>query len=371
MLHNKEILIESITKNGNKVLIWGACERNDDILGFLRENGINVVGYIDRDYDKNATFNSLPVYSREIIKENSYFVYVGLLNTYDDIISFFKENNYNEFEDYWYPCKEITLDGGCTHYNDIYGNEYNAEQTYKIDIRLKNAGKLTIGKDCMFKETKIVVSDNSSVVIGDCAEFNEKSDILSETSSKIHIGKNFKSEGRCIIMSTGSSNLVVKNNFRIYAFFRPTKYMFLWAYKNSELIISENVTICVESQMISAQNSRIFVGKDCMFSSNISVRAGNGHNMFDMETGKNLNIEGKTTIIGEHVWVGVRAMLFSGCDIGDGSIVGANTFVNKKFPKNCSIAGNPARIIKENIAWRREGKVFFENYEDFAEFDFR
>ena len=69
MLHNKEILIESITKNGNKVLIWGACERNDDILGFLRENGINVVGYIDHDYDKNNTFNSLPVYNREIIKQ--------------------------------------------------------------------------------------------------------------------------------------------------------------------------------------------------------------------------------------------------------------------------------------------------------------
>ena len=67
MLHNKEMLIENIMKKswGNRVLIWGACERNDDILGFLRENGINVVGYIDRDYDKNNTFNSLPGPSEE------------------------------------------------------------------------------------------------------------------------------------------------------------------------------------------------------------------------------------------------------------------------------------------------------------------
>ena len=69
MLHNKEILIESITKNGNKVLIWGACERNDDILGFLRENGINVVGYIDRDYDKNKNFEN---YNNYYSMENYY-----------------------------------------------------------------------------------------------------------------------------------------------------------------------------------------------------------------------------------------------------------------------------------------------------------
>ena len=48
MHYNEEILIENIKKKGNKVLIWGACERNNDILEFFRENDVNVVGYIDK-----------------------------------------------------------------------------------------------------------------------------------------------------------------------------------------------------------------------------------------------------------------------------------------------------------------------------------
>ena len=36
MLHNEGILIENIKKKGNNVLIWGACERNNDILDFFK-----------------------------------------------------------------------------------------------------------------------------------------------------------------------------------------------------------------------------------------------------------------------------------------------------------------------------------------------
>ena len=43
-----------------------------------------------------------------------------------------------------------------------------------------------------------------------------------------------------------------------------------------------------------------------------------------------------------------------GTSIGDGSIIGARSVVKKAFPNNCSIAGNPAKIVRKNVAWGRE-----------------
>jgi len=56
--------------------------------------------------------------------------------------------------------------------------------------------------------------------------------------------------------------------------------------------------------------------------------------------------------IGNKVWIGCRTTILKGTAIADGCIVGANSFVSKNFnQKNCMIAGNPARIVKENVKW--------------------
>ena len=54
-------------------------------------------------------------------------------------------------------------------------------------------------------------------------------------------------------------------------------------------------------------------------------------------------------IIGRNVWIGEYARICKGVTIGDGSIVAANAVVTKNVPANCIVAGNPARIVKENI----------------------
>ncbi len=40
-------------------------------------------------------------------------------------------------------------------------------------------------------------------------------------------------------------------------------------------------------------------------------------------------------------------------DIADGSIIGAKSLVKNKFPNNCIAGGNPAKIIKTDVAWSR------------------
>ena len=50
--------------------------------------------------------------------------------------------------------------------------------------------------------------------------------------------------------------------------------------------------------------------------------------------------------IGNHVWLGRRAMILKGVTIGDRSIVGANAVVTHDVPEDVIVAGNPAIIVK-------------------------
>ena len=51
--------------------------------------------------------------------------------------------------------------------------------------------------------------------------------------------------------------------------------------------------------------------------------------------------------IGDNVWIGENVCILPGVKIGDGCIIGANSTVNKKIPKNTIAVGNPARVIKK------------------------
>ncbi|PRP66925.1 acyltransferase [Nonlabens agnitus] len=54
-------------------------------------------------------------------------------------------------------------------------------------------------------------------------------------------------------------------------------------------------------------------------------------------------------VIGENVWIGQNARINKGVSIGDNSIVAANTVVTKDVPSNSIVAGNPGRIVKNDI----------------------
>jgi acetyltransferase-like isoleucine patch superfamily enzyme len=53
----------------------------------------------------------------------------------------------------------------------------------------------------------------------------------------------------------------------------------------------------------------------------------------------------KETVIGKNCFIGNNAIILMGSEIGDNCIIGAGAVVNKKFPDNVVIAGNPARVI--------------------------
>lgn len=61
----------------------------------------------------------------------------------------------------------------------------------------------------------------------------------------------------------------------------------------------------------------------------------------------------KQTIIGNDVWIAAGCIIKQGITIGDGAVIGANSFVNKDVEPFSIVAGSPAKLIKyrfdENI----------------------
>jgi len=55
------------------------------------------------------------------------------------------------------------------------------------------------------------------------------------------------------------------------------------------------------------------------------------------------------TYIGKNCFIAVKSIILPGIKIGDGVIVGAGSVVTKDVPPNCIVAGNPAKIVRENI----------------------
>lgn len=54
----------------------------------------------------------------------------------------------------------------------------------------------------------------------------------------------------------------------------------------------------------------------------------------------------KTVTIGRNVWLGDGVAVLGGADIGDGTIIGANSVVNCSIPALCIAVGSPARPIR-------------------------
>ncbi len=51
-------------------------------------------------------------------------------------------------------------------------------------------------------------------------------------------------------------------------------------------------------------------------------------------------------VVGNDVFIGIRAIILPGVAIGDHCIVGAGAVVSKAVPSNSVVAGNPARVVK-------------------------
>lgn len=56
------------------------------------------------------------------------------------------------------------------------------------------------------------------------------------------------------------------------------------------------------------------------------------------------------TRIGANCFIGGRSIILPGVEVSDNCVVGAGSVVTKSVPPNTLVAGNPARVLRKNIA---------------------
>ncbi len=61
--------------------------------------------------------------------------------------------------------------------------------------------------------------------------------------------------------------------------------------------------------------------------------------------------------IGKRCFIGGRAMILPNVTIGDSCIVAAGSVVTKSVPPNCIVAGNPAKVIREDVHLLSYGRL--------------
>lgn len=107
-----------------------------------------------------------------------------------------------------------------------------------------------------------------------------------------------------------------------------------------------------------------FLNSDCVIACANQITIGDGAAIgrkvmiYDSDHHEILDKQGRQTnapapvVIGKHVWIGVGAVILKGVTIGDGAVIAAGAVVTHDVPPRCMAAGNPAKIIKNNIDWK-------------------
>lgn len=137
---------------------------------------------------------------------------------------------------------------------------------------------------------------------------------------------------------------------------------------NSEFFINGPACICNGCRITIEQGARLVLGKDSFVNENSritacsGIRIGNGCwigwdvNIIDsdfhsIKTNEFLRPKDTDILIEDNVWIGARAIILKGVTIGYGAVIAAGAVVTRDVPSKCIAAGNPAKIIKENIEW--------------------
>jgi acetyltransferase-like isoleucine patch superfamily enzyme len=101
------------------------------------------------------------------------------------------------------------------------------------------------------------------------------------------------------------------------------------------------------------EGKAIEIGTNCSIASGVWMTTSDFHSIVTRDTGARLN-PAKPVRVGNHVWIANQATLLKGSVIGDNAIVGAHAVVTGTVPTHCVAAGNPARIVRENVTWRSD-----------------
>ncbi len=205
-------------------------------------------------------------------------------------------------------------------------------RTYLIKIKYADLfqTKCKILNHGHYKINKTIIGQKGKLIIGKNSILDHVDIRIVGMNNTINIGKNCYIGKNCSIWLEGNNITVTIGNGCNF---------------------THDTQICAQEN-----NSCITIGNDCMLSHHINIRTSDSHIIYDTITGKRLNYSQSVTI-GNHVWIAPEVKIMKGCNIGDCSIIGSNAIVTHSTPANSLVVGIPAKVVKNNVDWKRD-KLF-------------
>jgi len=193
---------------------------------------------------------------------------------------------------------------------------------------------------------KMILSYLETKKSGGVIHINKNTEFRKDRTAKIKVSKKlgvgrvigYTGKLRTIFIMESNSNLTTRGKFYFYTGCK------IVVRENAELILGDGSFVNVNSKIYCTK--KVEIGENTFIGEEVIIRDTDEHSIIRKTYNNTLPIK-----IGNHVWIGMRSMILKGVTIGDNSIIAAGSVVTKDVPNNCLVAGNPAKIIKENIDW--------------------
>ena len=151
-------------------------------------------------------------------------------------------------------------------------------------------------------------------------------------------------------------NLFLKFRIRTY-FAKKIQFLRVLAAKIKGYDIHTSVILERHLHLDRLYPQGIHIQENCLIASGVTILS---HDHCKRVNNQPLLTE---TYIGKRCFIAVGATILPGVKIGDEVIVGAGSVVTKDIPSNVIVAGNPARIIHENIRMNEQAMLINWNVE--------
>lgn len=114
----------------------------------------------------------------------------------------------------------------------------------------------------------------------------------------------------------------------------------LFMLRGNNIKIGDSTTIGIDCRMIDI--CAIEIGDECLISHDVTFISGTHESSWPY-----VGVAGPI-VIGSRVWIGAATTIVGPCNIGDGAMIGANSFVRANIDPGAKVAGSPAKPIKSS-----------------------